>query len=140
MPQDFVLDPQLDKDCHTLGDLGLCRVLLADDLRFPWLILVPRRAGTTEIIDLAAADRSVLLDEIARASESLRSIYKPDKLNVAALGNMVAQLHVHVIARFRSDAAWPKPVWGQGSPQPYQPHQLGIVSDRIAESLGLDVG
>jgi len=111
----FELDPQLAADTHAVGDLGLSRVLLMDDVRFPWLILVPRRAGMRELIDLPRAEQHVLLDEIERCATALRNMDKPDKLNVAALGNVVAQLHVHVIARTRQDAAWPRPVWGIGA-------------------------
>ena len=112
----FVLDPQLDNDTHEIGRMGLSRVLLMNDARFPWIILVPERSGMAELIDLAPADLALLWDEITRASEALKAMYSPDKLNVAALGNMVRQLHVHVVARFASDPAWPKPVWGSGAP------------------------
>ena len=115
MPQTpFTLDPQLENDTHDVGKLGLCRVLLMDDVRFPWLILVPERAGAVEILDLSADDRRRLWAEIEQAGAAVRTLFSPDKLNIAALGNMVRQLHVHVIARFASDAAWPRPVWGSG--------------------------
>jgi diadenosine tetraphosphate (Ap4A) HIT family hydrolase len=134
----FVLDPQLDNDTHEVGRLGLCRVLLMNDARFPWIILVPERPGMAELIDLVPADRTQLWAEIAQTSVALKAIYGPDKLNVAALGNMVRQLHVHVIARFTSDAAWPKPVWGSGAPLPYEPHQMGIIAGRLAKALGIE--
>lgn len=134
----FVLDPQLDNDTHEIGRMGLSRVLLVDDARFPWVILVPERAGVAELIDLAPADRAQLWDEIALTSETLKAMYSPDKLNVAALGNMVRQLHVHVIARFASDPAWPKPVWGSGQPIYYEPHQMGIISGRLAKAMGIE--
>ena len=134
----FLLDPQLDNDTHEIGRLRLSRVLLMNDARFPWIILVPERAGMAELIDLAAADRTQLWDEITQTSEALRALYGPDKLNVAALGNMVRQLHVHVVARFTSDPAWPKPVWGSGPPVYYEPHQLGIIAGRLAKSLEID--
>lgn len=133
----FVLDPQLDADTHEIGRLGLSRVLLMNDARFPWLILVPERAGLVELIDLAPAERAQLWDEIARTSEALRSVFAPDKLNVGALGNMVRQLHVHVVARFESDPAWPRPVWGSGSAVPYAPHQIGVLATRLAKALGV---
>jgi diadenosine tetraphosphate (Ap4A) HIT family hydrolase len=133
----FVLDPQLDNDTHEIGSLGLSRVLLMNDARFPWLILVPQRPGMAEIVDLAPADRLQLWHEISQASEALRGIYAPDKLNIGALGNMVRQLHVHVVARFASDAAWPKPVWGSGQPIAYEPHQMGIIAGRLAKALGV---
>ena len=134
----FLLDSQLDNDTHEIGRLPLSRVLLMNDARFPWVILVPERPDMAELIDLDAADRTQLWDEVARTSEALRALYGPDKLNVAALGNMVRQLHVHVVARFTSDPAWPKPVWGSGPPVSYEPHQLGIVGGRLAKALGID--
>lgn len=110
---DFQLDPRLAADTILLADLPLSRLLMMRDGNYPWLILVPRRAGAVEILDLAAEDRAALWSEIERVAEALRAETAADKLNVAALGNVVAQLHVHVIARFRSDAAWPAPVWGR---------------------------
>jgi diadenosine tetraphosphate (Ap4A) HIT family hydrolase len=109
---DFALDPRLAADTLEIAALPLCHVRLMDDRRFPWLILVPARAGATEIIDLDAGDRGRLIEEIASASTALRTVFRPDKLNVGALGNVVAQLHVHVVARTVGDAAWPGPVWG----------------------------
>jgi len=115
----FALDAQLAADTHPVCEFALSRALLMDDARFPWLILVPRRAGMRELIDLPAADQHLLLDEIARSAAALRDLFAPDKLNIAALGNVVAQLHVHVIARRRDDAAWPRPVWGAGTREAY---------------------
>ncbi len=115
----FALDPQLEADTHRIGDLDFARVLLMDDARFPWLILVPRVPNVRELIDLALDDQHRLLHEIDLVARVLHAIAKPDKLNVAMLGNVVAQLHVHVIARFTSDDAWPKPVWGVGARRAY---------------------
>jgi diadenosine tetraphosphate (Ap4A) HIT family hydrolase len=129
---DFTLDPRLDADTLVLADWPLCRVLLANDSRFPWLILVPRLAGAVEIIDLPETARATLSAEIDRAARALKAVTACDKLNVAALGNMVAQLHVHVIARRRSDAAWPKPVWGVGEPAPYAPNDPAVMRLRQA--------
>jgi len=133
----FELDPQLAAETHAVGDLGLSRVLLMDDARFPWLILVPRRAGMRELIDLRLDEQHVLLDEIGRCATALRNMEKPDKLNVAALGNVVAQLHVHVLARTRQDAAWPRPVWGVGTRIAYADAalQLRLASLRAALHL-----
>ncbi len=104
---------------------------------WPWLILVPRRPGLIEIVDLEPADRVTLIEEIARAAEALRQLYRPDKLNVAALGNVVPQLHVHIIARFRSDLAWPRPVWGvKPALEPYDEPTLSETVRRIAAALG----
>jgi diadenosine tetraphosphate (Ap4A) HIT family hydrolase len=115
------LHPQLAADTVSVGDLALSRVLLANDANYPWLILVPRQAGLVEIIDLNDSRRLALMDEIAGAAGALKSITDCDKLNVAALGNQVPQLHVHVIARRHSDKAWPKPVWGAAPPAAYNP-------------------
>ena len=115
----FHLDPRLAKDSVELADWPLCRVRLMNDANYPWLILVPERDGARDIIDLTPGDRAVLMTEIAAASQGLARLTKPDKLNVAALGNVVAQLHVHIIARFTTDPAWPRPVWGVQPPKPY---------------------
>jgi len=122
--QQFVLDPRLEAETSTIGELVLCRVLLMDDARFPWIVLVPKRAGLVEIIDLGSADLARLMEEIATASGVLEAATSAYKLNVAALGNVVRQLHVHVIARFRTDRAWPGPVWGAAGAQPYAPPAL----------------
>src|SRR6185436_4353323 len=116
---DFELDPQLDHDCLFLTDWPLCRVLRMNDRAYPWLILVPRRVGKREIIDLSTADQTELLGEIGRASRAIKKALKPEKLNVAALGNVTPQLHVHVIGRFTDDPAWPRPIWGVQAPLPF---------------------
>jgi diadenosine tetraphosphate (Ap4A) HIT family hydrolase len=131
----FSLDPQLDADTMPLGRLPLSRVLLMNDARYPWLILVPEKPGLAEIIDLSEPDQQQLMREIAAASQALKALFNPDKLNVGALGNRVRQLHVHVIARFVSDAAWAGPVWGVGQAQPYPPHMAGVTTDKIAGAL-----
>jgi diadenosine tetraphosphate (Ap4A) HIT family hydrolase len=131
----FSLDPRLEADTYPLGRLGLCRVLLMNDARYRWLILVPERADMAEIIDLPDEERHVLMREISAASEALKGLLDPDKLNVAALGNRVRQLHVHVLARFVSDVAWPGPVWGVGEAQPYPPHMAGVMCDRMIAAL-----
>jgi diadenosine tetraphosphate (Ap4A) HIT family hydrolase len=115
----FTLHPQLAKDTHFVTDLPLCRVLLMDEARYPWFILVPRRAGIREIHELSQTGRAQLWLESDQLSRALLNLNQPDKLNIAALGNMVAQLHVHHIARFQTDATWPAPVWGKFVPQPY---------------------
>lgn len=123
----FVLNPTLEKDTFFVADLPLSRLLLMNDARFPWLILVPRRADLRELVDLVPGDQAQLLEEINSVSRCLQQLFKPDKLNVAALGNMVPQLHIHIIARFEGDAAWLKPVWGVGSAEAY-----GDAKDVIA--------
>ena len=110
----FRLDPRLEGDTHAIGELVLSRLLLMDDARYPWLILVPRIAGARELFDLDSGDRTTLLGELDGVGRALESLFNPEKFNIAALGNVVPQLHVHVIARFTNDAAWPHPVWGRG--------------------------
>ena len=117
----FELDPRLARDTVFGADWQLCRVLLMDDARFPWLVLVPRRAGLAELDDLDETDNTRLMHEIRRAMKKLRGLGECDKLNVGALGNIVRQLHVHVVARHQRDAAWPGPVWGPGPAQRYTP-------------------
>ena len=106
------IDPQLQRDSVAIGDLPLCQVRLMNDANYPWLLLIPRRANVTELIDLGDADQALLMREVTQAVRALKTQTMCDKINVAAIGNVVAQLHVHVVARFRTDAAWPKPVWG----------------------------
>ena len=121
---DWQLDPRLADDSHPVAQLPLCELRLMDDSHHPWLVLVPRVVGATELIDLAETQQHVLLREVAQASRVLRERFAPDKLNVAALGNVVPQLHVHVIARYTGDIAWPRPVWGQAAARPYTPEAL----------------
>ncbi len=117
----FVLHERLQADTIPIGRLALSRLLLMNDATYPWLILVPQRPDVHEIIDLAAADRATLMEEIVEISRALAATLHPDKLNVAAIGNLVPQLHVHVVARFRSDPVWPAPIWGRTPPRPYSP-------------------
>lgn len=134
----FALDPRLAADTLPIGDLELSRVVLMNDARFPWLILVPRRADARELIDLTDVDQQCLLLEITQCSQVLRTMTQPDKMNIAALGNVVAQLHVHVIARFESDAAWPRPVWGVGSAQAYSPQESSARISALRAALNVD--
>ncbi len=131
----FQLHPQLIADSHHVCDLPLSSVRLVDDVRWPWLLLVPRRAFATELVDLAHRDQLALLVEISKVSRMLQRQYRTDKLNIAALGNQVPQLHVHVICRRKDDAAWPRPVWGVGKPEPYLPEHLGIRIRQLVTSL-----
>jgi diadenosine tetraphosphate (Ap4A) HIT family hydrolase len=119
----FSLHAQLASDCHLLGNLGLSQALLLDDSRYPWVILVPRRAGVREIFELAAGDRHNLLEESCRTGEFMMQAFAGEKLNVAALGNLVPQLHLHHVIRKKDDPAWPGPVWGHSTAVPY-PQQL----------------
>lgn len=115
----FVLHPRLAADCHQLGSFQLCQLLLMNEARYPWFILVPQRDGLREIYELGEADQALLLRESAALSRALVRAFAADKLNLAALGNIVPQLHLHHIVRHHGDAAWPAPVWGRHPPQPY---------------------
>jgi diadenosine tetraphosphate (Ap4A) HIT family hydrolase len=131
----FDLHPQLAADTVEVCRLDLCRVLLSCDASFPWLVLVPQRAGVREIHELSARDRARLSDEIDRTSRVMAALFAPDKMNVAALGNVVSQLHVHVVARYRTDRAWPKPIWGSGPAEPYPPARLEALRKRLRTSF-----
>ena len=132
MAHDFTLDPRLAADTVPVGDLTLSCVLLMNDARFPWLILVPRRAGLVELADLSPEDAQGLMEEIRIATRVMLALSQPDKVNVGALGNVVAQLHVHVVGRFRSDPAWPGPVWGHGARTPYPAHAAAALVEWAA--------
>jgi diadenosine tetraphosphate (Ap4A) HIT family hydrolase len=131
----FTLHPTLASDTVEVARLPLCRALLMNDRRFPWLILVPEREGAREIHELSPADRAALVEEIALASEALERLFQPDKLNVGALGNIVPQLHIHLVARTAGDPAWPGPVWGSGAAVPYSEGELAEVRARLAAEL-----
>lgn len=132
----FQLDSRLEADTYLVGDLMLSRVLLMDDARFPWVILVPRRPEIREIIDLELRDRAMLYRDMEAVMEAMKRLFSPTKLNVAALGNMVPQLHMHVIARFDDDQAWPKPVWSVGERVPYDPTMADERAKAISVALG----
>jgi diadenosine tetraphosphate (Ap4A) HIT family hydrolase len=131
----FTLDPRLHADTRHLTSLPLCDVLLMNDSRFPWLVLVPRRAGMVEICDLSTDEQAVLWQEVKLASRVLRTIAPFDKLNLGALGNIVRQLHLHVVGRRDGDAAWPGPVWGFGRAEPYAPEALETLIAQIRSAL-----
>jgi diadenosine tetraphosphate (Ap4A) HIT family hydrolase len=133
--QGWSLHPQLAEDTVPVGDLPLARVLLANDANYPWLILVPRLPGLVELIDLEENAQVQLLGEITAAARAIKIATQCDKLNIAALGNQVPQLHVHVIARRRTDAAWPKPVWGMTTPLPYEGSQQAILLNSLRQLL-----
>ena len=133
----WTLHPQLAADTVAVGNLPLARVRLAKDANYPWLILVPRRAGVSELIDLEENEQVQLLGEIAACAATLKDIVPCDKLNIAALGNMVPQLHVHVIARTKNDAAWPKPVWGAAEPREYDAAAMEGLLEKVRARLKL---
>jgi diadenosine tetraphosphate (Ap4A) HIT family hydrolase len=118
---DFTLDARLAADTSFVADWSLSRVLLMNDARYPWLILVPRQPNLVELIDLSSQQRATLMDEIAHATQTLKHLTNAAKMNIGALGNVVPQLHVHIVARSPGDPAWPGPVWGHSPAQPYAP-------------------
>lgn len=142
MPAMFELDSKLRQDTIPIGGLVLSRLLLMNDATFPWLILVPAQPDIREIHELAQGQQMQLMAEITAISRLMADIFKPDKINVAALGNVVPQLHVHVIARFRTDPAWPDPVWGRAPAKPYEKsqaeHLLGAIRSRLAVRIVRD--
>ena len=132
----FRLHPTLATDTFAIADLPLCRLLLSNDASYPWTILVPKRENISEIYQLDQTDQVQLLAESSALSQCMQSLYKPDKLNIAALGNIVPQLHIHHIARYKSDIAWPAPVWGHTEPVPYDlEKRTGTIKD-IASWFG----
>ena len=122
--QPFALDARLAADTVAVMSLPLCDVLLINAARYAWLVLVPRRGGKVEITDLAADEQHTLWQEVNRATAALRAVARCDKLNLGALGNIVRQLHVHLVARVEGDAAWPGPVWGSGNAEAYKEQAL----------------
>lgn len=132
----FKLDNRLEQDCHELGSMKLCKLLLANDKQFPWFILVPKREQITEIHQLENEDLVSLMIESKLLSRALESIFQPDKINIASIGNIVSQLHVHHVARFKSDIAWPKPIWGMHDPVPYEDFEISAILEKIKGVLG----
>ena len=140
-PMAFRLDPRLRDSSHAVAELTLCDARLQDDARFPWIVLVPRYDGLTEIAELGGPEREALWAEIAAAGQAVRAVgsalgRSPLKLNHGQLGNVVAQLHVHVVGRRPDDAAWPGPVWGHGAPECYEPQRLSAAVAAAAEAFG----
>lgn len=133
MSDRFTLDPRLAADSVPVAALDLCDLRLMNDARFAWLLLVPRQAARAEVDDLPETDQALLWQEVRRAARALRAVAPCDKLNLGALGNIVRQLHVHVVARREGDAAWPGPVWGSGTAQPYAAEAM---AERIAALRG----
>ena len=133
----FALDERLTKDTFVVGDFALSRVLLMNDARWPWLILVPRRQNLVELTDLEAGDRARLIEEAALAAGFLKAHASADKINLGALGNIVRQLHVHVVARSTGDPAWPGPVWGFGAAVPYEDTEARALIEAARRGLQL---
>ena len=134
MSDAFVVHPRLAQDTFALAELQLSRVVLMNDRRFPWMILIPRRSGAREIHALPQADRQMLIEEIADVAAVLERATGAQKMNIGALGNLVPQLHIHVVARFEGDAAWPGPVWGSGKAQPYDDAARAALCARLAKA------
>ncbi|MBL6986201.1 MAG: HIT domain-containing protein [Methylobacter sp.] len=126
----FQLHPRLEQDCIAIGRFELCRLLMMNDSQYPWFILVPERTDLQEIYQLSKPDRELLTEESNYLAENLAILYQADKMNIAAIGNMVPQLHIHHVVRYRTDKAWPAPVWGKFAVVPYTEQQ-------IAENLAL---
>ena len=133
----FELNPRLEADTDWVLDLQLSRVLLMNDSRYPWLILVPRIPNVREWLDLSSTDQALLLAEQLQVSQCLQTLLSPDKLNIATLGNIVPQLHLHIIARFETDFAWPSPVWGRGDSVRYSPDEKVALLGRYRSALAL---
>jgi len=129
------IHPQLANDCLLLGRFTLSHLLLMRDANYPWCILVPDREGIAEIYQLSEADQQQLLRESSQLSLAMAAAFSPDKLNVAALGNVVPQLHIHHIARYKTDAAWPAPVWGRVALKPYAEDELAAVVQSLKSEL-----
>ena len=127
----FKLDERLFKDTVVLGDFTLCRVLLMNDSRYPWLILVPRRAGISELFELKMAEQQQLWQETSYVGQVLKDVFQADKINIATLGNVVKQLHMHIVVRMQDDAAWPAPVWSNGAAQGYTDETLAAMRARL---------
>ncbi len=135
----YYLDNRLQQDSLPIGKLKLCEIRLLDDSRWPWLLLVPMRKGMSEVFDLAATDQNLLAEETTYASLTLKNITSAEKINTAAIGNIVRQLHVHVIARNEGDANWPGPVWGFGQAEPYSKETATKFISQIQNELGTNV-
>ncbi len=129
--QPYQLHPQLAKDCVLLGRFVLCDLLLMNDAHYPWFILVPRRADVSEIYHLALPDQQQLMLESSMLAANLVDIFNADKINIAALGNVVSQLHIHHVVRYQQDLAWPAPVWGRATALPYSSAQLEALRERV---------
>ncbi|MCY1397862.1 HIT domain protein [compost metagenome] len=134
----FALDSRLQQDTLPIGDFALCRLLLSNDANYPWFILVPRRPDISEVFELDAADQLMLWQETTALAEKLKQVFAADKMNVATLGNVVGQLHMHVIVRRRDDPAWPAPVWGRHPAKPYSAQEFAAIGERLKGQLGDD--
>ncbi|MDO9140617.1 MAG: HIT domain-containing protein [Methylobacter sp.] len=135
----FQLNPRLEQDCIAIGRFDLCRLLLMNDSHYPWFILVPERADVREIYQLGKAERELLTEESSYLAENLAALYKADKMNIAAIGNLVPQLHIHHIVRYRNDKAWPAPVWGKFAAEPYTDREIAEHVARVKDRLNISI-
>jgi len=133
----FQLHPQLEKDCITIGRFALCRLLMMNDSQYPWFILVPQISGLREIYQLSKADRELFTEESSYLAENLAVLYQADKMNIAAIGNMVPQLHIHHIVRYQTDKSWPAPIWGKFAAVPYTAEEINDNLARLKGQLSL---
>jgi diadenosine tetraphosphate (Ap4A) HIT family hydrolase len=131
----FILQPRLKQDCIELGRFQLCLLLLMNDNQYPWFILVPEKPEISEIYQLNKSDRILMIEESSYLSEKLAQIYDADKMNIASLGNIVSQLHIHHIVRYQTDKTWPGPVWGKLDPIPYAPSEIATIKATLATHL-----
>ena len=134
----FILDTRLQEDTWLIGDFPLCRLLLSNDSNYPWFILVPRREGISELFQMDDVDQQLMWAETTALAGVLKELFTADKMNVATLGNVVSQLHMHVIARYASDAAWPGTVWGKHPAKPYSEADVQVIRDKLKTVLDAD--
>ncbi|MDD5271315.1 MAG: HIT domain-containing protein [Methylovulum sp.] len=135
MTPTFQLHPQLQQDCVVVGHFELCQLLLMNDSQYPWFILVPQVQGLRELYELSKGQQQLFMEESAYLAEQLAVLYQADKMNIAAIGNLVPQLHIHHIVRYQTDKAWPAPVWGKFAAIPYGPAQLAGQLLQVRNSL-----
>jgi len=131
----FQLHERLQQDCLPIGRFSLCQLLMMNDSQFPWFILVPERPNIKEIYQLTVADRQLLSEESCLLAENMAELFNADKMNIAAIGNLVPQLHIHHIVRYKTDKAWPAPVWGKFVAQPYTDEQISELTAKVKAQL-----
>jgi len=133
--KNFTIDPELEKNSYFITDLELSKVYIKNDKENPWFVLIPKKMHATELVDLTHEEQCILMEEITMVSEFLKNFYKPSKLNVGALGNMVRQLHIHVIARYENDRAWPQALWGTTPSQIFEEVELENIRSNFQDFI-----
>ncbi|UOA08363.1 HIT domain-containing protein [Methylobacter sp. S3L5C] len=131
----FELHPRLKQDCIAIGRFELCQLLMMNDSQYPWFILVPEKAGIKEVYQLGKAEQNMLIEESSTLAENLAILYGADKMNIAAIGNMVPQLHIHHVVRYQTDIAWPAPIWGKFAAVPYTDQQITDNMELVKKQL-----